>query len=64
MFGFSDVWMNDGVGDVKLFLKTFKQRLIDFYKHAWYAKLSDSDRFLTYHSYKSLLQPEKNICII
>jgi hypothetical protein len=59
MFGFSEVWMNDGVGDVKLFLKVFKERMIDCYKQDWFAKLSDSDRFLTYRSFKSTLQPEK-----
>ena len=59
MFGFSEVWINDGVGDVKLFLKVCKQRMIDCYKQNWSAKLSDSDRFITYRSFKTLLQPEK-----
>lgn len=59
MYGFSEVWMNDGVGDVKLFLKIFKVRMIDCYKQNWSAKLFDSDRFQTYRSFKLLLQPEK-----
>jgi hypothetical protein len=59
IFGFSEVWMSDGVGDVKLFLRAFKNRMIDCYKQDWSAKLSDSDRFATYRSFKSLLQPEK-----
>jgi hypothetical protein len=59
IFGFSEVWINDGVGDVKLFLNAFKERMIDCYKQDWFAKLCESERFVTYRSYKSLLETEK-----
>jgi hypothetical protein len=57
--GFSYVWVNGGVAHEKLFLRAFRQRMIDCYKQDWFGKLMDSDRFSTYGSFKSLLQPEK-----
>jgi hypothetical protein len=59
IFGFSDVWLNGGVGNEKGFLRTFKQRMIDCYRQDWSSKLFNSDRYATYRSFKSLLQPEK-----
>ena len=57
--GFSEVWINGGVGNEKMFLKIFKERLVDCYKQDWNGKLNNSERFQTYRSFKSLLQPEK-----
>jgi hypothetical protein len=57
-YGFSFVWSN-GVGNEKLFLKMFKQRMIDCYCQQWNAKLNGSDRFLMYRSFKLLLCPEQ-----
>ena len=58
-FGFSDVWLNGGVGNEYVFLKILKQRMVDCYKQNWFSKLSNSDRFATYRSFKSLLQSEQ-----
>eukprot|EP00745_Piridium_sociabile_P012148 TRINITY_DN18857_c0_g1_i10.p1 TRINITY_DN18857_c0_g1~~TRINITY_DN18857_c0_g1_i10.p1 ORF type:complete len:206 (-),score=0.01 TRINITY_DN18857_c0_g1_i10:531-1148(-) len=58
-YGFSDVWLNGGVGNEKAFIQVFKQRLIDCYMQEWSSKLYDSDRYSTYRCFKSLLQPEK-----
>lgn len=59
MCGFSFVWLNGGVVHEKAFLRAFRQRLIDCYKQEWFGKIMESDRFSTYSSFKSLLQPEK-----
>jgi len=59
IFGFSEVWQNGGVGNEKIFLRVFRQRMIDCYKQDWYSKIVESDRYTTYRSFKSLLQPER-----
>jgi len=59
VFGFSDVWVNGGVGNERVFLRVFRQRMVDCYMQDWNSKLFESDRFSTYRSFKSLLQPEK-----
>lgn len=58
-YGFSEVWINGGVGNEMLFLHMFKQRIIDCYKQEWCSKLNESDRLETYRSFKSWLNPEK-----
>ena len=59
IFGFSVVWLNGGVGNEKVFLRAFKQRMIDCYTQDWSSKRFSSDKYATYHSLKSLLQPDK-----
>ena len=59
LFGFSNVWLNGGVGNEKAFLKLLKQRMIDCYRQDWSNKLNDSDRFCTYRSFKCLFEPER-----
>ena len=59
LYGFSEVWINGGVGDEKTFLSVFRQRMVDCYKQDWHSKLDESDRYITYRSFKSVHQPEK-----
>jgi hypothetical protein len=58
-FGFSHVWIFSGVGDQKLFLKIFRQRIIDCFQQDWFFKLNNSNRYETYRSFKSLFEPER-----
>jgi exonuclease III len=58
-FGFSEVWLVGGVVNEKLFLSELRQRMTDCYKQEWSAKMRDSDRFIFYRSFKSLLKPEE-----
>ena len=60
-YGFTEVWLNGGVGDEKQFLKMFKQRVSDCFRQDWHAKLEASDRFAFYRSFKSMLEPERYI---
>ena len=62
--GFSYVWLNGGVVHEKAFLRAFRQRLIDCHKQEWFSKIMESDRFSTYCSFKSLLQPERYLTYI
>jgi len=51
--GFQDVWIMQGVGNVKLFLLTVNQRLKDTFVQNWSGRLSDSSRALFYNNIKS-----------
>ena len=42
--GFQDVWLNQGVGNMKLFLCLFKQRITDNFIQNWHERLNNSSR--------------------
>jgi hypothetical protein len=46
--GFGDVWIQQGVGSVELFLRMFKTRLQDNFMQEWHNELSESTRAVTY----------------
>ena len=46
--GFYHVWLNQGVGNVNLFLNLFKQRLTDNFTQTWHERLSNSSRAIFY----------------
>ena len=48
--GFNDVWIQQGVGDEKLFMLVLKQRLNDNFMQTWNAELNQSTRALFYRS--------------
>ena len=50
--GFGDVWLQQGVGDRDIFLKVFKQRLLDIFRQNWGERLSMSSRAVFYRSVK------------
>ncbi len=50
--GFYHVWVNQGVGDVEIFLSVLKQRLSDVFIQQWHARIDTSSRALFY----------KNVC--
>ena len=52
----TEVWMYGEVGDERLFLHIFKERLKDCFYQRWWAQISNSERFNLYHCFKSTLQ--------
>ena len=63
-YGFGFVWISQNIGDINIFLTTFKQRLIDCSKQDWYGKIEITDKLYTYATFKSLLEVEKYLnCI-
>ena len=63
-YGFGFVWISQNIGDINIFLSTFKQRLIDCSKQDWYGKIEITDKLYTYATFKSLLEVEKYLnCI-
>ena len=57
-YGFQDVWTSGRVDNEKAFLSSFKQHMIERFKLEWNAKISESDRFSNYDSFKSVHQLE------
>jgi exonuclease III len=51
-FGFGIVWETQGVGNVKLFLFEFKQRLIDCFTQDWSSAMTTHDFYYVYSSFK------------
>ena len=46
--GFDHVWIEQGMGDVYMFLRVFKQRLTDNFIQGWNEQISNSSRANTY----------------
>ena len=59
--GFSFVWLQQGVGDVRCFLQLFKERLIDMFIQEWSGSLRDKERYENYRSFKTVFEKEKYI---
>ena len=51
--GFGEVWLNQGVGHVDNFMRTFKQRLVDMDKQMLNMDIQDNDRLRTYKILKT-----------
>ena len=66
MYGFGDVWLQQGVGNVDLFLFNFKQRLVDTANQEWFSDLSENSKLQLYSKFKKNLDYEfylsANIC--
>ena len=57
--GFGDVWVNQGVGDIDIFMNIFKQRLIDTFRQEWHGRLQESSRARFYRVVKPQHQLSK-----
>jgi hypothetical protein len=57
--GFGFVWLQQGVGNLCVFLKMFKERLLDMYKQEWSGALQISERHSNYCQIKAVLVTEK-----
>ena len=54
-YDFDDVWVNQGVGDEKAFLKEFKERILSLYRQEWDNSIRTKERFTFYGTLKSSL---------
>ena len=54
-FGFGVVWERQGAGDVELFIKEFKQRLIDCFTQNWHSTLGFHYFYNVYSNFNHLL---------
>lgn len=62
-YGFGFVWISQEIGDTNMFLKLFKQRLIDCCTQQWYENITNSSRCFHYNKFKSLLNVERYLLI-
>ena len=56
--GFGLVWLQQGVGDVKMFISVFRQRLCDMFIQEWSSTIENRDRYIQYRSIKTVFEPE------
>lgn len=54
-FGFGYAWIYENIGDVKLFMKLFKQRLVDCSKQDWHRQINNSSKAHYYRYYMTNL---------
>ena len=59
--GFSEVCINQGVGDVNIFIISIQARLSDINIQEWYTNVKSSDKLRTYVGFKYILEREKYI---
>ena len=57
-YGFGDVWLFQGVGDVDNFMIVMKQRIKDVYNQTWHATVQDSRKAITYRTFVHCIQPQ------
>ena len=57
-YGFQDAW-TAGVSNETSFLSAFKTKMVEHFQEEWHTKISSSDRFSTYRSFKSIHVAEK-----
>ena len=63
--GFRDVWLAQSVGNSKLFLSIFKQRVHDTFIQTWESRLNDSSRALFYNNIRNFhFQSYLKVCNI
>ena len=48
--GFYNVWLQQGVGDINIFLNIFKQRVTDNFQQTWHNELHNSSRAIFYRA--------------
>ena len=58
-FGFGEIWINQGPGDINIFRSTFKQRLKDVSLQEWNATVNSMDRLKYYKviKHECILEP-------
>ena len=59
--GFAYAWFNQGVGNEAIFVREFKQRLIDMFKQEMFSAIRDKPRYVVYKLIDRDLQPVEYI---
>ena len=56
-YDFGDVWVNQGVGDEKAFLKEIKERVLSLYREEWDTSIRTKERFTFCSTFNIVLIP-------
>ena len=59
LYGFGEVWLNQGVRNVELFVNEFKQRLLDCEIQYWASKIIEMPKLRYYNRFKTLYEAEQ-----
>ena len=51
--GLMHAWLNQGVGNETLFLKTFEQRLKDIFLQDWHTRIAENSKLQLYNYFKN-----------
>jgi hypothetical protein len=62
--GFHVVWLSQGVGNVNIFVRTLKERLIDMYRQEWDGVIRDKERYRLFSLFKNSIDYERYISFI
>ena len=54
-YDFGEVWVNQGVGNEKAFLKEFKERVLSLYRQDWENNLRTKERYSVYSTFKVVI---------
>ncbi len=57
-YGFGHVWLQQGVGDIDMFIKQFKSRVNDMGQQNWHSDVSNSPKLVSYAMFKESLNIE------
>lgn len=63
-FGFGHVWVQQGVGNVDIFLNVFKLRVTNYYISVWKNDLRNSSQLAVYSSFKNELVCQQYLNVI
>ena len=63
-YGFGEVWVNQSVGDVNMFLYLFKQRVVDVATQEWHSEISTLPKLISYCQFKYTLSVESYLDVI
>jgi hypothetical protein len=63
-YGFGYVFIMQEIGNSKLFMLNFKNRILDCSAQEWASNISDISKLKCYSSFKSMLDPEKYLLCI
>ena len=54
-YNFGEVWVKQGVGNEKAFLKEFKERVLSLYRQDWENNLRTKERYSVYSTFKVVI---------
>ena len=63
-YGFGYVFISQDVGNIDVFMSILNERVRDCGKQEWHDMINNSDKLVTYCTFKSILEPEKYLSCV
>ena len=58
-YGFSFVWISQGVGDVDVFMEIFKTKLQEHFKNTWFTDIGNTSKLAIYSTFEREFELER-----